>query len=242
MMLKGSTSSPETPRLVILAAGDGGTTAEAFIHASQAGTVNGIVTDIIYNNPIKPSDPLNHIAARVERLNEQYGARGIHAGHHIKTHLISNATHPRGLVRSSMISDEASEAMCKILDDAHARLGLLLGFRKMIRGALLTEYANKGLLLNNHPGRVDIPELRGIWGYAVHERAHELAQTGIIDHTGLTIHLVDPEYDKGAILEMVPVPISPTDSPEDISNHVKAIEKVSTPRIVNDYLQHLMRI
>ena len=219
----------------------GGTTAEAFIHACQAGAVNAIVTDVIYNNPIKPDDRLNHIVSRVQRLNEQYGSQGMHPGLETRTHLINNTTHPGGIVHPSMISDESSEAICEIFDTTRARLGLLLGFRKMIRGALLTRYANRGLLLNNHPGRIDVPELCGIWGNAVHQRAYELARDGTIDHTGFTIHFVDPEYDRGAVLEMVPVPIHPNDTPADVANNVRAIEKIHTPRIVDEYLQQLAR-
>ncbi|MDN5274490.1 MAG: phosphoribosylglycinamide formyltransferase [Candidatus Saccharibacteria bacterium] len=230
-----------TPRLVIIAAGDGGTTAEAFIHASQAGLVNGVVTDVIYNNPITPENSNNHIATRIRRLNKQYATYGKHPGV-IAMHLISNATHPGGLIHQTMISDEASEAMCKVLDDTHAALGLLLGFRKMIRGKLLTRYADKGFLTNNHPGRVDIPELRGIWGNAVHQRAYELRQADALKETGFTIQLVHPEYDMGTVLEMVPVPISLSDTPQDIRENVQTIEKIYTPKIINNYLKHLQML
>jgi folate-dependent phosphoribosylglycinamide formyltransferase PurN len=229
----------DTPRLVIIAAGDGGTTAEAFIHASQSGLINAFVTDVIYNNPPTQNNLLNHIVARIERLNKQYETYGAYAGTHIKTHLINNTTHPDGLVTRAAISDGASTAMCKILDDTHATLGMLLGFRKMVRGELQTRYAAKGLLTNNHPGRVDIPELRGVWGDAVHQRAYDLARAGTIQHTGLTVQLVDSEYDMGTVLEMVPVPIGPWDSPQDIRNNVQAVERVFTPKIIADYLVRL---
>jgi folate-dependent phosphoribosylglycinamide formyltransferase PurN len=229
----------DTPKLVIIAAGDGGTTAEAFIHASQAGLVNGVVTDVIYNNPVTSSDAFNHIVARVNRMNTQYATYGAHAGTAIKTHLINNTTHPRGLADKNAISDEASEAMCDVLERADARLGLLLGFRKKIRGALQTRYADKGLLTNNHPGRVDIPELRGAWGSAVHQRAYDLARAGVITHTGLTVQLVDSEYDAGVVLETVLIPIGPDDTPQDIHTNVQVVEKAFTPKIINEYLLRL---
>jgi folate-dependent phosphoribosylglycinamide formyltransferase PurN len=229
----------ETPRLVVITSGDGGTTAEAFIHASQAGFVNAVITDVIYNNPPSPEDSRNHITARVERMNQQYAEYGAHAGVQTKTHLINNKTHPEGLVDKTAITNEASDAMCKVLEDAHATLGLLLGFRKRIQGSLQIQYADKGLLTNNHPGRVDVPELRGAWGDAVHQRAYELAQAGKIDHTGITVQLVDPEYDLGTVLETVAVPISPHDTAQDIRNNVQMAEKIYTPKIIGDYLAHL---
>jgi folate-dependent phosphoribosylglycinamide formyltransferase PurN len=236
----GSITTPQSiPRLVIIAAGDGGTTAEAFIHASQAGLVNGVVTDIIYNNPLTPDNSGSHIVPRVQRLNKQYASYGRHNGAVINLHLINNVTHPRGLIDKTMISDEASEAMSQVLDDAKATLGLLLGFRKKIRGELLTRYGNEGLLTNNHPGRVDIPELRGVWGGAVHQRAYELKQAGVLNETGFTVQLVHPQYDMGRVLEMVPIPIDPNDTPQDICNNVQTAEKVFTPKIINDYLQQL---
>jgi folate-dependent phosphoribosylglycinamide formyltransferase PurN len=231
--------SRETPRLVIITSGDGGTTAEAFIHATQAGFVDAVVTDIIYNNPPTIGDPLNHITARVERMNRQYAEYGAHAGARIQTHLINNSTHPEGLADKTAITDEASDAMCEIFEDADAALGLLLGFRKRIRGSLQTKYADRGLLTNNHPGRVDVPELRGAWGNAVHQRAYELARAGKIDHTGITVQLVDPEYDLGTVLETIAVPISLQDTAGDIRNNVQMAEKIYTPKIIGDYLAHL---
>lgn len=227
------------PHIVIIAAGDGGTTAEAFIHASQAGLIRAVVTDIIYNNPASSTDPLNHIAARVERMNKQYADYGAHAGIQIRLHKINNTTHPGGIVDNAAISDEASEAMCKVLADSHAELGVLLGFRKKIRGALQARYADRGRLTNNHPGRVDASELRGLWGDAVHQRAFELAQEGTIDQTALTVHLVAPEYDTGTVLEAVPVPIASTDSPQDIRANVQSVERVFTPKIIGDYIAQL---
>jgi folate-dependent phosphoribosylglycinamide formyltransferase PurN len=229
------------PRLVIITSGDGGTTAEAFIHAAQAGFVNAVVTDVIYNNPPASDDITNHIMARVKRLNKQYAAYGAHPGVNIVLHQINNTTHPRGLTDKTAITDEASEAMCKVLEEADATLGMLLGFRKKVRGALQTRYADRGLLTNNHPGRVDIPELRGVWGDGVHQKAYDLAKIGKIDHTGLTVQLVDPEYDMGTILETVAVPIGPTDSVEDIRNNVQMVEKVYTPKIIGDYLAQLQK-
>lgn len=64
--------SSEIPRLVVITSGDGGSTTEALIHATQAGFLDALVTDIIYNNPPASEHTQNHITARVERLNKQY--------------------------------------------------------------------------------------------------------------------------------------------------------------------------
>jgi folate-dependent phosphoribosylglycinamide formyltransferase PurN len=230
---------PDIPRLVIISAGDGGTTAEAFIHACQAGYIDAIVTDIIYNNPPKRSDPQNHIVPRVERINRQYKDYGKYPGHVIKLHKITVKTHPGGPGDKGTITEEMSEAMHQVMTEAGATLGMLLGFRKKIRGAMQLHWADKGLLTNNHPGRVDVAELRGLWGHAVHEKAYELAKEGKIDCTGLTVQLVNPEYDLGKPLDTVPVPISPHDTVDDIADNVRTAEKVYTPGIIAAYLQRI---
>lgn len=227
----------EKPRVAIITAGDGGSTTEAFVHASQAGYVDAVVSDIIYNNPPQVDNHGNHIGARIERLNCQYAEYGLNSGVKIRAHLINNKTHPRGPAASnSLITDEASDAMSQVLTDADVALGMLFGYRKQIRGSMQTQWANRGLLTNNHPGRVDVAELRGLWGDAVHERSLELAQAGRIDHTGLTVQLVDPKYDLGRPLETVPVPIGRTDTVAHLREAVQATERMHTPRIIGEYL------
>ena len=74
------------PTIAILASGSG-STAEAFIHATQDGRVDSEVGLVVCNNPPEKAG----IFARVQRLNDLYGLD-------IETVEISGKTHPDGNV------------------------------------------------------------------------------------------------------------------------------------------------
>ena len=71
-----------TPKIAVLASG-GGSTVEAFIHATQSGKIAAQVVLVICNNP--PEKAAVH--GRIARLNEQYGLS-------IEMTLINGRTHP----------------------------------------------------------------------------------------------------------------------------------------------------
>ena len=63
-------------------------------------------------------------------------------------------------------------------------------------------------------------------------RVHEAVLASGVGETGATVHLVDEEYDRGAILAQARVPVLPGDTPETLAARVLAEEHRLLPAVV----------
>ena len=57
--------------------------------------------------------------------------------------------------------------------------------------------------------------------------------------TGITIHYVDNEYDKGSIIFQAKCDVLPTDTPDDVAEKVHELEYAHFPRIIEQVVQGL---
>jgi phosphoribosylglycinamide formyltransferase-1 len=120
-----------------------------------------------------------------------------------------------------------SEAMA-----AHGvELIVMSGYLRRLGPATLARFA--GRILNIHPGPLPAFGGEGMYGRRVHEAvlAAGVAQSGVV------IHLVDEEYDHGATVAELAVPIEPDDTPEALEARVRAAE----PGFFVETLQRLAR-
>ena len=63
-------------------------------------------------------------------------------------------------------------------------------------------------------------------------RVHEAVLASGARETGATVHLVDEEYDRGAILAQARVTVQPGDTPERLAERVLAAEHRLLPEVV----------
>lgn len=75
--------------------------------------------------------------------------------------------------------------------------------------------------------------------YGVHVHRAVLASGARV--TGTTVHLVDEEYDRGAILAQWPVPVVPGDSPESLAARVQEVERALYPLVLDHVAALLAR-
>ncbi|MGH8569809.1 MAG: phosphoribosylglycinamide formyltransferase, partial [Gammaproteobacteria bacterium] len=97
-------------------------------------------------------------------------------------------------------------------------LVVLAGYVKKLGPETLAHYA--GRVINIHPAR--LPHFGGLGMYGM--RVHEAVLASGATETGVTIHLVDGDYDRGAILAQCRVPVLAGDSPETLAARVLARE------------------
>lgn len=219
-------SESQRPRVALLASG-GGTTAEAFITATQDGRVNAEVGLVICNNPPGKAGVYDRIA----QLNKQYGLD-------IQTLHISSRTHPGGAVKRGQTNEE-STAICDAVSRDGAALIALMGYMKMVRGDLVEEYGYlphfrsvyEGRMINTHPG--PLPETEDTFGIHTSERVLELGMRA----SRHTVHMVAPGVDRGPIIAEHPVPVLSDDTPEDLFNRMQHMEKALLPFVINDFLK-----
>ena len=105
-----------------------------------------------------------------------------------------------------------------VLQRHQAELAILAGYMRKLGPKTLAHY--QGRILNIHPAL--LPKYGGPGMYGAHVHAAVLAAGE--KETGVTIHLVDGEYDHGAILAQCRVPVLPMDTIATLSARVLAQE------------------
>jgi phosphoribosylglycinamide formyltransferase 1 len=130
----------------------------------------------------------------------------------IDTVHLSSRTHPD--------ADALDVAMKESLESHNVDFVLLAGFMKKIGPKTLSAY--KGRMINIHPSLLPKFGGRGMFGMNVHKAVIDAGEK----ETGVTIHLVDGEYDKGAILAQRAVAVEAGESPESLAAKVLQVEHV----------------
>ncbi len=95
---------------------------------------------------------------------------------------------------------------------------VLAGWMRLLSGAFLNRFPQH--VINLHPA------LPGAFpGVQAIERAYDAYQRGIIEHTGVMVHLVPDEgIDCGPVLAQQVVPITPHDNLESLSERIHQVE------------------
>lgn len=111
---------------------------------------------------------------------------------------------------------------------------ILAGFLWLIPENIIHAYANR--IINIHPALLPKYGGKGMYGMRVHE--------SVIDHheetSGITIHLVNENYDEGDILFQAKCIISPKETPESLAQKIHALEYEHFPRVIAEYLEKLV--
>ena len=89
------------------------------------------------------------------------------------------------------------------------------------------EYA--GRVLNIHPALLPAFGGPGMYG----DRVHEAVLRSGVKLTGCSVHLVDAEYDHGAILAQRAVPVLEGDDAHSLGERVRAVERELYPTVIN---------
>jgi phosphoribosylglycinamide formyltransferase-1 len=124
--------------------------------------------------------------------------------------------------------DEWDRAMVKQLEAWNADWVVLAGFLVLIGPGMLKRFPHR--IINSHPALLPKFGGAGMYGDNVHEA---VLKSGELE-SGITIHTIDGEYDRGKILAQERVKIVAGDTIERLSERVKALEVSLYPRVLND--------
>ena len=146
----------------------------------------------------------------------------------------SNRADSPALIRAATSSIDI--ASFDATDDGSQLLGLLRKFRidlvvlagylKKIPSTVTREYA--GRIMNIHPALLPAFGGEGMYGAKVHEAVIASGAT----ESGVTVHLVDEDYDRGPIVAQWRVPVEKSDTAESLAARVLEVEHVVYPRAV----------
>lgn len=125
---------------------------------------------------------------------------------------LSSRTHPD--------ADALDVAMKESFEKHQVDYVLLAGFMKKIGSKTLNAYKNR--MINIHPSLLPKFGGKGMFGLNVHRAVIEAGEK----ETGVTIHLVNGEYDEGAILAQQKVEVAQAESAESLAAKVLKVEHV----------------
>lgn len=108
---------------------------------------------------------------------------------------------------------------------------VLAGFLWLVPQSLVQAYA--GTIINIHPALLPAFGGKGMYGMRVHEAVKDAGVT----KSGITIHLVNEQYDEGAVVRQVECAIESNDSSHDIAAKVQALEHQYYPITIEQWIK-----
>ncbi|MEP0711847.1 phosphoribosylglycinamide formyltransferase [Algoriphagus sp.] len=107
---------------------------------------------------------------------------------------------------------------------------ILAGFLLKIPVALTRAFPDR--MVNIHPALLPKYGGKGMYGSHVHEAVKAAGET----ETGITIHLVNENYDEGKIVFQASTPLTSEDTPDSIAEKVHALEHKHFPEVIEGLL------
>jgi phosphoribosylglycinamide formyltransferase-1 len=111
-------------------------------------------------------------------------------------------------------------------------LVILAGFLWLIPESLLKAFPNK--ILNIHPALLPNYGGKGMYGMNVHKAIFEAKEK----ESGITIHTIDGEYDRGDFIYQEAVNIQDCNSPQNIADKVLKLEHKNFAKVIKSFLSN----
>lgn len=125
-----------------------------------------------------------------------------------------------------------SDAYSKLLIERGVDYIILAGFLLKVPPHLLEAFPDK--ILNIHPALLPKYGGKGMYGMNVHNAVVDNHES----ESGMTIHLVNGQYDEGAIVFQASCPVAPSDNAADVAKKVQALEHAHFPRVIDVFISH----
>jgi phosphoribosylglycinamide formyltransferase-1 len=135
-----------------------------------------------------------------------------------------------GVPTATIAADgQDAESLLALLAKHAAELVVLAGYLKRVPEAAVAAF--RGRMLNVHPALLPAFGGPGMYG----RRVHEAVLASRVRISGVTVHLVDEQYDHGAIVAQWPVPVHPRDTAASLAARVLAAEHRLLPAVVTAF-------
>ena len=182
------------------------------VFASGNGTTLQSIIDAIENKELKASISLvvsnNPNAFALERAKK--------AG--IPTYIIKSKT-----------PEEMDEELNSVLSKLNVNLIVLAGYLKLIGKKLISNYT----IINTHPALLPNYGGKGMYGMNVHRAVIAAKEK----YSGVTLHYVNSEYDRGPTIMQTRVKVMPNDTPEDLAKRIQAAEKIQLIEALKNFVK-----
>ena len=115
--------------------------------------------------------------------------------------------------------EEAIRSLERIFADYSPDIAVLAGYNRILPAEFVERHRER--IINTHPALLPCFGGKGMYGLNVHRAVIESGAK----FSGCTVHFVDIGVDTGPIIAQAIVQVSDNDTPESLSEKVKAIEK-----------------
>lgn len=122
-----------------------------------------------------------------------------------------------------------SDFVDEFLEEHDVEVIVLAGFLWLFPERLVERYT----IINIHPALLPKFGGKGMYGDRVHRAVVEQGET----ESGITIHLVNKNYDEGHVLFQAKCPVMPTDTADDVAHKVHQLEYEHFPRVIAEVLR-----
>lgn len=126
-----------------------------------------------------------------------------------------------------------TEKLISIIKEKNIDLIVLAGFLWLVPDYFVREF--EGRIINIHPALLPKYGGKGMYGDNVHK--------AIVDNkekeTGITIHYVNEEYDKGSTIFQKSVTVDPDDDYKAVANKVHKLEYENFPKVIEEVLREI---
>ena len=174
------------------------------VMASHAGTNLQAIIDACEDDRIYGSVSVVISNNSRSRTFERARKSGINAIH------LSSRTHPE--------PGELQSAIRQVMKKHDVDLVVLAGYMRKIGLAVLEAFPNR--VINSHPALLPKYGGKGMYGDYVHSAVLNAGDK----ESGITIHLVDTEYDQGPTVSQIKIPVLPRDTVDSLRSRVQRKE------------------
>lgn len=134
--------------------------------------------------------------------------------------------HSRDIPAHVLAEPADAGAWLKVLKQHRIDLMVLAGYLKLVPAPVIAAY--RGRIINTHPALLPAFGGKGMYG----ERVHRAVLSSGARETGVTVHLVDEDYDRGEVLAQARVPVLPGDTADRLAARVLEVEHRLLPAVV----------
>ncbi|PHR49856.1 MAG: phosphoribosylglycinamide formyltransferase [Fluviicola sp.] len=127
------------------------------------------------------------------------------------------------------------ECLINLMRENEIDFIVLGGYLRKIPAALISIYQDK--IINIHPALLPKYGGKGMYGIHVHQAVKEANEP----ETGITIHLVNQNYDEGRILAQHMTSLSQDDNTIDIQRKVQGLEHEWFPKEIEKYIDNISK-
>ena len=133
---------------------------------------------------------------------------------------------PTYVIKNKNYQDIDNE-LYEVLSHYDINLIVLAGYLKLIGDKLLSNYT----IINTHPSLLPKYGGKGMHGIHVHKAVIDAKEK----QSGVTVHYINNEYDKGNIISQTVVDVLETDTPESLASRVQAAEKIQLVNVIKKF-------